>query len=153
VHRRALAIATLALAACAPTARAPSAADRAAVTAAFDHYIAMLKFVNSDSVAAMYADNAELYQPNMAPLVGRAAIRGFLAPFDGHAHVDSASGTITALDLHGDVAVIWATYHQVARIDTGTANTFDGRFVSQWERSADGRWRIRRFLTQPVSHR
>ena len=122
--------------------------ERDAVAASWDHYVAMLKLVNSDSVAAMFTDSAEMYQPQMAPIRGRDAIRAFLAPFDGHAHVDSVSSATIAINVYGDVAYQWGTYHQVAHVDAGKPGAFNGRFVAEWGRSGSGSWRIRRILMQ-----
>jgi ketosteroid isomerase-like protein len=115
-----------------------------------DHYLAMLKLVNSDSVAAMFTDSAEMYQAAAPPIRGRDAIRAFLKPFDGHAHVDSVSATTIALNVYGDAAYQWANYRQVARVGGGAAESFDGRFVVEWARGAGGNWKIRRLLMQPA---
>ena len=137
-----------AMAACSTREVAP-APERDAVAAAWEHYVATLKLVNSDSVAAMFTDSAEMFQSGAAPIRGRAAIRGFLAPFDGHAHVDSVTSTTMSISVYGDAAYQWGSYHQVARLDAAPAGSFDGRFVAEWRRGGDGSWKMRRILMQP----
>ena len=138
-----------ALGACSTKSMAPEP-DRDAVAASWDHYLAMLKLVNSDSVASVFTDSAEMYQSGTAPIHGRDAVRAFMAPFDGHAHVDSVTSTSIAINVYGDVAYQWGTYHQVAHLDAGAPGTFNGRFVVEWSRGASGSWRIRRLLMQPA---
>ncbi|MBX6365217.1 MAG: DUF4440 domain-containing protein [Gemmatimonadetes bacterium] len=133
----------------APSARAaPEGSAAAEVSAAMGHYVALTRRVDSDSVAAMYTADGELLEPRMAPLRGREAIRRFLAPFDARTVVDTAAFRTTSLDVYGDVAYQWGTYHQVARLDGGPPGTFDGRFAAQWRRDTDGRWRLARLLMQ-----
>ena len=125
--------------------------ERDAVAAAWERYLAAVKMVNSDSVAAMFTDSAEMYQPGAAPIRSREGVRRFLAPFDGHAHVDTVTSTTIALSVYGDVAYLWGTYHQVARVDAGKAGSYDGRFVAEWSRGVNGGWRIRRLLMQAAN--
>ena len=139
-----------AFAACTTRSVAPEP-ERDAVAAAWDHYVAALKLVNSDSVAAMFTDSAEMYQSGAAPIRGREAVRAFMVPFDGHAHVDSVTSMIIAINVYGDVAYQWGTYHQVARLDNGQPGTFNGRFVAEWARVGTGGWKIRRLLMQPAN--
>ena len=87
----------VALAACSTRSVSPEP-ERDAVAAAMDHYLAMLKLVNSDSVAAMFTDSTEMYQPAAPPIRGRDAVRAFLKPFDGHAHVDTVTATTIATE-------------------------------------------------------
>ena len=118
-----------------------------------DHYTTMLKHVASDSVAAMFTVDGEMLQANMAPIHGRAAIRAFLAPFDGHATVDSVSTSTTSLAVYGSAAYQWGTFHQVARMDGGAPGTFNGRYAAQWAKELDGQWRVVRLLMQPAPAR
>lgn len=142
------------LAACSAETRRPAvpAADdaaRAAVQAAQDHYIAMLKRVNSDSVTMMYTEDGELLEPGMKALSGRAAIHAFLAPFDGKTVVDTVISRTDAIEVHGSTSYLWGSYHQVARMPPQPAGTYDGRFVAKWRLEPDGQWRLARLLMQP----
>jgi uncharacterized protein (TIGR02246 family) len=116
-----------------------------------DHYAALLQLVNSDSVAAMYTEDGEMTGNSCAPhFSGREAIRRFLAPFDGHAHVDTAIVRTSSITVGGDTAHVAGSYHQMARLDSGKAGTFDGAIRVVWVRQPDGNWRIARFETDPV---
>lgn len=120
------------------------------VAAAMAHYVALLRRVASDSVASMYTADGELLQPGMAALRGRTAIRAFLAPFDGHAVVDTATVAVAPAAIYGAVAYQWGVYHQVARLDGAPPTRFDGRFAAEWHRASDGVWYLRRLLMQPA---
>lgn len=136
-----------------PAVALPPNADAAAmeaVAAAMDHYVALLRRVTSDSVAAMYTPDGELLEPGMAPLRGRSAIRAFLAPFDGHAVVDTALVSVEPAAVYGAIAYQWGAYHQVARLNGGPAVVFDGRFAAEWHRAGNGQWLLTRLLMQPA---
>lgn len=132
-----------------PAGAVPDAAARDAVQAAQDHYIALIKRVNSDSLASLYTTDGELLEPGMAALNGREAIRAFLAPFDGKTVVDTVYSRTEALEVHGTVGYLWGSYHQVARMPPQPAGTYDGRFVAKWQLEPDGHWRLARLLMQP----
>jgi ketosteroid isomerase-like protein len=121
-----------------------------AVRSSWDHYIAMIRLVNSDSVAAAYTADAILLEPDMAPLSGREAIRAFLAPFDGTAAVDSIESAVEVAEVYGETAYLWGSYFQRARLQGHPPSDFSGRLVAQMHLEQDGHWRIRRLLMQPA---
>jgi uncharacterized protein (TIGR02246 family) len=141
---------SLALVLAVACARASSTDRGAAVVAAMDHYAALVRAVNSDSVAAMFTQDAQLLEPGMAPLRGREAIRAFLAPFDGKVTVDTVENRTDLVEVYGDTAYLWGRYRQVARTGDQPPGEFDGRYVARWRLEADGRWRLARLLMQPA---
>lgn len=77
-----LAAAALALAACKPAATPPpdtSAAARTAIDAANASWPRLTSAGHADSIADLYAADAVVMPPNMAPVHGRDSIRAFFA--------------------------------------------------------------------------
>lgn len=134
----------------APPDQKATAEARQAVLSAMAHYIDLIHAVSSDSVAAVYAEDGQLFEPGMVPLNGREAIRAFLAPFDGKAIVDTVTGTTDTLEIYGQTAYLWGHYHQVARLPDQPTSTFDGRYVARWRLEPGGQWKLSRLLMQPA---
>ena len=57
--------------------------------------------------------------------------------------------TPNVTEVYGDQAFQWGTYAQRVVVPGQPAADYSGRFVAQWSRRGDGRWLIRRLLTQP----
>jgi ketosteroid isomerase-like protein len=55
----------------------------------------------------------------------------------------------SATERFGDAAFVWGDYAETVVISSQPAKEFRGRFVAEWHRQPDGRWLLRRLLTQP----
>ncbi|HTR97206.1 MAG TPA: SgcJ/EcaC family oxidoreductase [Candidatus Acidoferrales bacterium] len=143
----ALGAASAVLTACEPAASRGPAASRAEVEAALRRYEAFTLAMAGDSLAACFTPDGELLREDGGVLRGPAAIGAFLRSFTG-VHVDSVSMTSDTIQLAEPEAAQWGTFAQVVRVEGHGVIHARGRFVMQWSRGADGRWRIRRVMTQ-----
>ena len=83
----------------------------AAVEQAMRGYAAALKDGTPEAVAACYTKDGELLLPGLADLKGPEAIRAFLAPMASAVEVESVAVTTDFVEVHGDSADLWGTYH------------------------------------------
>jgi uncharacterized protein (TIGR02246 family) len=118
------------------------------VESALQEYSRLLKAADAAALAAFYTTDGELLDPGMDALKGPEAIRRFLASF-GEVRIESASMTPDVTEVYGDQAFQWGTYAQRVVVPGKPAADYSGRFVAQWSHGTDGRWLIRRLLTQP----
>ena len=146
LSRRVLAIALCAAGCNAPAANDPAAADQ--VRAAMAAYMASVK-VGADSMTTFFADSGALLAPGLPPVIGRKAIGDFIRSMFGQFEVGAVGEVVQAVDVTGDVATLWGTYHETITPRGGEASALNGRFVSAWRKGSDGRWRITLMMTQP----
>jgi ketosteroid isomerase-like protein len=121
---------------------------RIEIESALAEYAGNLRAMDSARIAAAYEPDGELLDPGMAPHKGPAAIKAFLDSFQGVV-IESASMTPESIEVWGAAAVVFGTYAQRVRVGDTPARDYSGRFVAEWARQSDGRWLIRRLLTQP----
>jgi uncharacterized protein (TIGR02246 family) len=145
----ALAIA-LGTAACHAASTSAPAASYDALTAATQHYAAMLRGAPADSVAAAFTADGELILPGMAPLRGRPAIAKFLAPMAASTVVASVQMVADSQRVAGTMAQQDGHYVQVAGPRGGAAQTYRGTYDALWRRETDGRWRFVRLTMRPA---
>ncbi len=131
---------------------APGPAEGAArteIAAAMERYQVAARTVNPDSMASFYTPTAVLFEPGIQPIVGREAIRAFLASFPG-ASVQVATATPDTIEVHGPMALLWGTYFE--RLDFPGQPTSEqaGKFVAQWIRGTNGAWLIERMYRIPL---
>ncbi len=133
-----------------PTTRAtPPPAAAKDVEAALQNYARLQKAVDAAGLAASYTADGELLGPGMDALKGPAAIKKFLASF-ADVKMQAMSMTSEHTDVWGNDALQWGTYAQTVVLpDKKEPQEFHGRFVVQWAKQPDGRWLIKRLLTQP----
>jgi uncharacterized protein (TIGR02246 family) len=120
-----------------------------AVEQAMHGYAAALKDGKPEEVAAWYTKDGELLLPGLAALRGPEAIRGFLAPLVSAVEVESVAVTTDLVEVHGDSADLWGTYHQVAGEKGKPKQAYDGRYAALWHHEPDGKWRLARLMMQP----
>ncbi|HET8945933.1 MAG TPA: DUF4440 domain-containing protein [Candidatus Polarisedimenticolia bacterium] len=118
------------------------------VEAALQEYARNLRAMDSARIASAYEADGELLDPGMAPHKGPAAIKAFLDSFQGVV-MESSSMTPESTEVWGAAAVVFGTYAQRVRVGDTPAADYRGRFVAEWARQSDGRWLLRRLLTQP----
>ena len=132
--------------------KAPARADEpklaSPLESSLQEYARRLKAADAGALAEMYASDGELLQPGLGPIRGPQAIRAFLASF-GDVHVESAVMLAESTQLLGRDAVQWGTFEQRVSVPGRAASVARGRFVAQWTKQRDGRWLLRRLLTQP----
>ena len=93
------------------------------------------------SVNAM-ADDGVMFPPDQAPVVGRAAIKGYMAAgfsIPGFS-VQWSPGEIKVASS-GDLAYSFGRSRYTIPDSSGTIRTIHAKGVTVWRREADGRWR------------
>lgn len=147
VDRSSLLMVVLALAACAPSQRAFTAEDEAAVRALEEAYRQGWLANDSSAVMATLSPEAVLMPAGVEPLVGDAAIRSYWWPADGsETTIEAYSIVVQEVEGSGDLAYLRGrgslefTYRdpagEVSRL------TSEAVHLSVAERRADGRWQI-----------
>jgi ketosteroid isomerase-like protein len=130
---------TAIVAACSPQqAQHDAAADEAAVSTAASNWEKAYNDKNSDAVAALYTEDAQLLPPGPPVVNGRAAIREFWAS-DIAASNSTFAITTDASGVSGDWA--WRSGPWKATAADGSGAT--GKFVEIWRRTANG-WQLHR---------
>lgn len=150
----AIALASLAWS-CVSSAPVPPTADqireqmRKEVEAAMQRYTELLRTGPPEAIADSYTVDGLMLQPGMKPLRGSLEIQEFLSPLFAAFEVLEATTETEAIEIHGTAAYQWGKYSQRAGPRGKAAEEFSGRYVAEWRREADGKWRIVRFLVQP----
>jgi hypothetical protein len=110
---------------------------------AMHHYDDLIRSVNADSIAAIYAPNGQL--GDNPAIVGRDSIRSFLKTFSGFNVLETGS-TSDSIGFRGDTATQRGTYYQRTILPEGDTVRVSGSFTATWIR-IDGRWYIAKMLT------
>ena len=127
---------------------APSAdADRARdeIRRQSERHVAAHRLASADSIVAMYADDVVVQFPDIPDARGRAGARDMFASILAGMKVDTLLVTPDTIEVHGDAAYEWGTYHQVYTPQGKPRVREDGRYVIRWQRGANGTWRVSRF--------
>ena len=116
-----------------------SEADRTAIRAATDSFVANQRARRDSATAQMYTENASLMPPNAGIVEGRAAIRAWLAAFP------AMSGfTLTPIEMEGrgDLAYVRGTYSfTLVGPDGHQIGEDRGKFV-EVRRKVEGKWLV-----------
>lgn len=116
-----------------------SEADRTAIRAATDSFVANQRARRDSATAEMYAEGASLMPPNAGIVEGRAAIRAWLAAFP-----PMAGFTLTPIEIdgRGDLAYVRGTYSFTLVGPDGHQLSEDrGKFV-EVRRRENGKWLV-----------
>jgi len=134
----------------APGRTAPTPpAVHAEIEAAIRTYARYLKAQDVEKLVLLYAPDGELMNPGMDTLRGPEAIRKFLLSLK-EVRVQEVEMLPGAIESGGNEAMEWGTYTQrVVLPDRSQPLAVAGRYVAHWRKQADGRWLLRRMLTQP----
>jgi uncharacterized protein (TIGR02246 family) len=116
-------------------------ADRSAIEAASDRWVAAARAGNWDQVASLYSDDAVLMPPNAATDEGRDAVRATLAGFPP---LQSLDFDRVHIDGSGDLAYVHGNYRMTFATPDGQTMEDRGKYIEIWERQDDGQWRITR---------
>jgi ketosteroid isomerase-like protein len=136
------------LSACVSPKVAKQKADKAELEARLQHYSALVLAMDSAGIAAMFAEDGELVNPNRPPVRGRAAVRKFLAGFSDF-HVISNVDLLEGTTVDGDTAEQLGTYSQSVRSPGGKVFEAKGRFEIGWVRDSSGEWLLSQVATFP----
>lgn len=112
-------------------------ADRAAIVANADAWLAAVRASNWGAVAATYTDDALLMPPNEPAVVGRAAIGKWFTAFPPIVSMELEEQEIVGCC---DVAYVRGTYRfAIAPPGAGTMHD-TGKYMEIHRRQADGTW-------------
>jgi len=100
--------------------------------------------------AAVFTEDAVLGESGMEDVVGRAAIRDFLAAGDRVRRVTHHQLTRDDLLVAGDVAVETARFDEGKEYPDRPPVRERGRVVLFWRRETDGQWRIFRLVVSDL---
>ncbi len=132
-----LAVSVVVLASCAP--KAPdTAADEAALKADPGAWFEAYGAGNADGVANLYAEDAILMAPGAPAVVGRAAIREFIASDIASSKSSGLVlnfGEVTGVGVAGDTGWLSGSF---SAADGSGAIVDEGKFLSVYSRTGDG---------------
>lgn len=139
----------LALAACHPSSS--SAIARAQVLAALATYDTLILRMDHERIAATFMPDGETTDADQAPIRGPEAIRQHLIGFAAF-HVLANRLDADTTWVIADTAWQEGKYWQRVQLPAGDTVEVSGRFDVTWQRTAPGRWQIRRMHTfRPAS--
>jgi len=143
-----LTLATLAGPAQAATDAIPPAA-RTAIEAANKDWVPAMQRRDAAAIAAAYAEDAVFVAANGVVAKGRAAIEQLMRDrFESMGRVVGGSIVQDGLSSQGSLIYEWG-HGTVDTERTGGVTRSTGRYLTVWQASADGRWRIVRNLSLP----
>ena len=120
--------------------------DPATVQRAIDSSLARfaLAMTRGDTAAMLnvYAPDAVVLPAGMPAAHGRAAIAQFNAGMFSMFSVSEASFRSTDLIVTGDYAIETGVYRMTMKPKTGPAMPDTGKYISVWQRQADGSWKM-----------
>ena len=117
-----------------------SDADKTAIRAATDSFVANARARRDSANAMLYSENASFMPPNAGVAEGRAAIRGWLQSFPP---MSDFSLTPVEIDGRGDLAYVRGTYAMtITGPDGKPAGSDHGKYVEIRRRQPDGKWLI-----------
>jgi ketosteroid isomerase-like protein len=98
-----------------------------------------------DKWMSFYADDAAVFNPNEAAMIGKASIRGglmkMLATPEGQSMTLSFMGRKVVVARSGDLAYSEGTYTSSMKDAKGKPITDKGNYVTVWKKGADGTWK------------
>jgi len=141
-------------AACAPANRGTDAAlveaTKREISQALDRYMTAARAVDAAGIAASFAPDGVLFEPGIAPVEGREAIRAFAASFPG-VRVDTAIATPDVIEVFGETVLVWGSYFEKLAFPGQPVSEQRGRFVMEWKQQPDRTWLIQRYFRVPSS--
>lgn len=142
--RRSVTIAALAVAVAAgQSARAASGPDAEAIeAAAHGAYVAAINSNDTDKLMAVVTDDVVYQAPNEPELVGRAAVRKWVAAYFG-GYATQWQKTSIGFTVSGDWAFERYTYVSTdTDRKTGAVTTDRGKGINVFHHEPDGHWRV-----------
>jgi len=126
-----------------------SAAVRQAITTAYAGFADAMKRGDAAALAGNYTSDAVLMVPNTTAWEGRAGITQGFTSFLSQFNVVDPRITTKDVVLAGDYAIERGTYAWTLHPKTGTGPDIvdNGKYLTVWERQADGSWKILRDIS------
>jgi uncharacterized protein (TIGR02246 family) len=120
-----------------------------AVRKANSDWEAAVKTGDAAAIAAPYADDAVFVSVDGSCMHGRVEIeKMYRTGFESRGVAASARIESKKLVVDGDVAYE-SGYGEVGRMKEGKLTSSGGRYLTVWQRGADGEWRILRNIVLP----
>ena len=128
------------LAACQASPPPLSDADKAAIRAVSDSFVAYVRTNRDSAAASLFTENAVWMPANRGIAEGRPAI---LAAFQASRALESFSLTSVDVEGRGDLAYVRGTYaFAITSADGKSAVGDHGKFLEIRRRQADGKWLV-----------
>jgi len=127
-----------------------AALSEADVTAIRDVGATYAKLMNArdfKGVAALYAEDAVIFPPGLAPLEGRAAIQAFL---ENDTPLSDFRVLLVEADGRQDLAYAREKVTFVAHADGAPPMLGESKVLSIWRKRADGSWEVLRDIWNPA---
>ena len=126
-----------------PEQKGDVAADTTAINALLDQNIAAWNSSDAAALAATFADDAILMEPNLAAIEGKQAIQ---ASYEAGFKEKAVKCTITPLEtqLVGDWAYVRGNYTSAITPKSGKPIEESGKYLDIVKRQPDGSWKIYR---------
>lgn len=142
------------LAACQATPPPLSDADKAAILAVSDSFVAYVRANRDSAAASLFTEHAVWMPANRGIVEGRPAI---LASFQASRGLEGFTLTSVDIDGRGELAYVRGTYaFAISSADGKSAVGDHGKFLEIRRRQVDGKWLIAAEIfnsDQPVSRR
>jgi ketosteroid isomerase-like protein len=141
MRRRALLALIFCLVGCRPQP-ADLAAERAAIFARDRAWLAAAAAGDVEKTVSFWTDDAVVYPPNAAPVVGTAALRAMVAAtsqLPGFRITWKTDSVVVGAS--GDLAYATGTNAFTVNDSTGRPVTTPGRVLQVWRKGRDGVWR------------
>jgi uncharacterized protein (TIGR02246 family) len=136
----AIALVLVSVAACAPKVDNP--ADVKAVTQVMEGYFQSASANDPAAVQAVLTDRTILFEPHMAPLVGKDSISRMHEAFMSQFGID-AKGPVGDVRVVGDLAIAHGSYAETItpKDEVLAAEKASGHWMAVLRRQADGAWK------------
>lgn len=113
-------------------------ADKTAIRAAADSFMANARARRDSANAMLFMENATFMPPNQGPVEGRASIRAWLQAFPP---MTDFTLTTVEVDGRGDLAYARGTYALTIAAASGHPPVSDhGKYLEVLRRQPDGKW-------------
>jgi hypothetical protein len=118
---------------------------RKGVEQAMKQYDHLIKNMDADSIALLYAPGGNL--GDVAH--GRDSIRKFLLRFKNYTVLSQVS-TTSFVKVDGDSSIQQGTYRQVVIVPQNDTVVVKGEFTANWVWLSPGEWHIQKMITKPL---
>lgn len=116
--------------------------DIAAITALTSSYDAAATAGDTETLSALYAEDAVQMPPGEPPLVGKAAIRQRMDAFNAE-YTDAVDSRAERVRVSGDLATYRGSYTEsVSPKDGGDPRLLEGNWMLVLQREPSGQWLI-----------
>jgi len=132
---------------CLPICRAgDTEADKALSTRLWAEYLAVVKGVQADKVAAWYTKDAVIILPDTAELRGRDAIQAYLVKAYQGLKILDLKLALDRVEVVGGHAYTFGTVDEVIQEGAAPQTKLRARCAAVWEQQPDKTWQIAHFL-------